>query len=146
MSLLANSTIRQTMQAIDQGGLGTALLIDPDTEYFVGLVTDGDIRRALLKGLGLESPISQVSRPASITARLGMTPSEIAALFSQPVRIVPLLDDQGKVADIAIFDKRIRLPVAEPSLGEKELAYVNECMLTGWVSSAGKFVTRFEDL
>ena len=145
MSLPANSTIRQTMQAIDQGGLGTALLIDPDTEYFVGLVTDGDIRRALLKGLGLESPISQVSRPASKTARLGMTPTEVAALFSQPVRIVPLLDDQGKVADIAIFDKRIRLPVAEPSLSAKELAYVNECVLTGWVSSAGKFVTRFEE-
>ncbi|WP_269465851.1 aminotransferase class I/II-fold pyridoxal phosphate-dependent enzyme [Picosynechococcus sp. PCC 7117] len=146
MSLSYKGTIRQAMQAIDQGSLGTALLVEPDTQVFVGLVTDGDIRRAILKGYGLESPISDVPRPNSKTARLGMSSEEVASLFSDPVRVIPLLDEHHRVADLAIFDNRMRLPVAEPSLGEKELSYVTECVLTGWVSSAGKFVTRFEEM
>ena len=146
MSLPITGTIRQAMQAINRGVLGLALLIEPETRRFVGLVTDGDIRRALLNGYGLESPVATVSRPEPRIARVGMSLDQVAALFSDPVRVVPLLDEAGEVVDLAVFDRRVRLPVAEPSLGEKELLYVTECILTGWVSSAGKFVTRFEEM
>ena len=146
MSLSSQGTIREAMQAIDQGTLGIALLFEPGTKSFAGLVTDGDIRRAILQGYGLESPISDVPRPYSKTARFGMSIEVVASLFSDPIRVIPLLDEKDKVADLAIFDRRMRLPIAEPSLGEKELSYVTECILTGWVSSAGKFVTRFEEI
>ncbi len=45
-----------------------------------------------------------------------------------------------------MLDRRVRLPVAEPYLGEEELSYVTECVITGWVSSAGRFVTKFEEM
>lgn len=146
MSISVNGTIRQAMQAINQGALGLSLLIDPETKLFVGLLTDGDIRRALLNGYGLESPVATVPRPESRVAHCGMSLDQVANLFSDPVRVVPLINDRGEVADLAVFDRRMYLPVAEPLLGEKELLYVTECVLTGWVSSAGKFVTRFEQM
>jgi perosamine synthetase len=146
MSLSVDGSIRQAMQAINQGALGVSLLIDPETKLFRGLVTDGDIRRALLNGYGLESPVASVPRPESKVAHCGMSLDQVANLFSDPVRVVPLLDDRGAVVDLAIFDQRMHLPVSEPLLGEKELLYVTECILTGWVSSAGKFVTRFEQM
>jgi perosamine synthetase len=37
------------------------------------------------------------------------------------------------------------IPVSEPKLGEQELKYVSECIRTGWVSSAGKFIEEFEE-
>jgi perosamine synthetase len=37
------------------------------------------------------------------------------------------------------------IPVNEPHLGARELEYVSECVRTGWVSSAGRFITEFED-
>jgi len=37
------------------------------------------------------------------------------------------------------------IPVNEPSLGERELEFVTECVRTGWVSSSGKFITEFEE-
>jgi len=37
------------------------------------------------------------------------------------------------------------LPLSVPIIDGKEKEYVNECLETGWVSSAGKFVDRFED-
>jgi perosamine synthetase len=36
------------------------------------------------------------------------------------------------------------VPVNEPSIGEREIAYVLDCMRTGWISSAGRYIEEFE--
>ncbi len=36
------------------------------------------------------------------------------------------------------------IAVNEPLLSGRELQYVSECVTTGWISSAGKFITEFE--
>ena len=38
-----------------------------------------------------------------------------------------------------------RIPVNEPLFGEREVEYVTECVRSGWVSSAGRFIAEFED-
>ncbi|MGH2747924.1 MAG: DegT/DnrJ/EryC1/StrS family aminotransferase [Actinomycetota bacterium] len=37
------------------------------------------------------------------------------------------------------------IPVNAPLLGERDLEYVAECVRSGWVSSAGRFIHEFED-
>ena len=37
-----------------------------------------------------------------------------------------------------------RIPIAEPVLGEEELANVVEAVRSGWISSLGAFIARFE--
>jgi perosamine synthetase len=37
------------------------------------------------------------------------------------------------------------IPVNEPLIGQSEFEYVNECLSTGWISSAGRFIGEFED-
>jgi perosamine synthetase len=36
------------------------------------------------------------------------------------------------------------IPVNEPLIGELEIEYVQDCLLTGWISSAGKYLEEFE--
>ncbi|MBA3065272.1 DegT/DnrJ/EryC1/StrS family aminotransferase [bacterium] len=36
------------------------------------------------------------------------------------------------------------IPVNEPLIGNKELEYVTDCLKTGWISSAGKYIEQFE--
>lgn len=38
----------------------------------------------------------------------------------------------------------LKIPIACPDIGSRENRYVSECMTTGWISSAGPFVSRFE--
>ena len=142
----STGTIREVLQAIDRGALGVALLVELGSEEFVGLVTDGDVRRALLKGFGLKSSASRIDHPETITATVDMSMDEMSVMFSKPIRVLPVLDSDSRVVDLAIFDTRVYFPVAEPRFGDAELRYVSECVLTGWVSSAGKFVKKFEDL
>ncbi|MDX6503607.1 MAG: perosamine synthetase [Gaiellaceae bacterium] len=146
LSVSTDATIRDALEAIDRGALGIAIFVDPATGSFQGLVTDGDVRRALLAGSSLADPVAAIVRTDPTVARVGQERDELAALFSEQVRILPVLDEQGRVADVAVLDRRVHLPVAEPELGDRELAYVAECILSGWISSAGRFVTRFEEL
>jgi perosamine synthetase len=37
------------------------------------------------------------------------------------------------------------IPVNEPLLGQQEMEYVTECLRTGWISSAGRFIEQFEE-
>src|SRR3990170_1180698 len=37
------------------------------------------------------------------------------------------------------------IPVCEPVLGNKELQYVTEVVRSGWISSKGSFIERFEE-
>ncbi|PKP62177.1 aminotransferase DegT [Candidatus Atribacteria bacterium HGW-Atribacteria-1] len=37
------------------------------------------------------------------------------------------------------------IPVNEPLIGKKELEYVTDCLKTGWISSAGKYIEQFEN-
>jgi perosamine synthetase len=148
MTISTSATIREAMRAIDRGMLGLALVVDATGATFVGLVTDGDLRRALLSGFGLEAPVSEVDRKQPLTASTGINTDELVAIIREHkhIRCVPLLDATRRVVDLAIIDRRVPIPVAEPLMGEKELEYVSECILTGWVSSAGKFVRQFEEM
>ena len=145
MTVPQGATVRQAMIAIERGGLGTALVID-DCCALTALLTDGDVRRALLAGSGLESPILGLGTTSAVTARADASPREVAELFNEQIRLIPLLDEHRRVVDVATFDKRSQIPVAAPLLGERELVYVSECVLTGWVSSSGRFVTKFEEM
>lgn len=44
----------------------------------------------------------------------------------------------------AMYGKNF-VPLHEPTFNEKELEYVTDCVKTGWVSSVGAYVTRFEE-
>ncbi|CAN2048415.1 perosamine synthetase [Candidatus Magnetomoraceae bacterium gMMP-1] len=144
ISIAETSTIKDALNAIDRGAIGVSLLNDYRGQ-FSGLVTDGDIRRALLKGDNLNSPVNKIIRPQTLTAPINTSPEKLSFLLNGKIRCIPLLDKDKKVKDLFIHDKRSNIPVMEPQMGSKELQYVTECVLTGWISSAGKFVKEFEE-
>lgn len=43
------------------------------------------------------------------------------------------------------IERRAFIPIAEPSLGEREVELVADAVRSGWVSSIGEYVTAFED-
>jgi len=51
-----NSTIKDVLRTINNGNMQIAVITD-DNDNLIGTVTDGDVRRGLLNGLGLDSPL-----------------------------------------------------------------------------------------
>jgi dTDP-glucose pyrophosphorylase len=94
------ASVRETMAVIDRARLGIALVVD-DGDRLLGTVTDGDVRRAILRGVGLDAPASEVM--ATRFTALGDHATDQDALETMQahqVRQVPALDREGRVRGI----------------------------------------------
>ncbi len=107
-----NDSIKTTMRAIDNGALGIAFVVDARGK-FVGLVTDGDIRGAILRGVQIEKPVREIANTKPIVIQDDMTEEELIALQGkEPVKSklaigyslkIPVLDRQSRVKDIGLL-------------------------------------------
>lgn len=106
-----DASIRQVMKCIDDNRKGIALVVDEERRL-VGTVTDGDTRRAVLAGVDLDIPISELlarkadsKYPKPVTASTESSDDEILNLMRQHrLRQIPVLDSQGVVVDLALLD------------------------------------------
>ena len=144
MKVSKTATIGDAVKSIINSMLGIAIVVDSDSDQFIGVLTDGDIRRALFKKYDNTTPLSIFEPFSSVTARINTDPEKINKLFSERVRVIPILDHENKVVDLAVFDKRIHLPIAEPFFDHSELKNVMDCVSSGWISSSGKYISIFE--
>lgn len=138
------SLLRDAMKAFEETGL-QVVLICSDGAKLVGLATEGDVRRALLAGYGLISPILPHANLNPAIGKASMKLEELIALLSELVHYLPVLNEHGVVQDILFYDKRAMIPMASPIIGERELRYVTDAILSGWISSQGKYIGQFEE-
>ncbi len=96
-------TILQVMACLDRNAHGIALVVDADGRL-TGTVTDGDIRRALLKGAGVGSPIEghMGRRFTTVTADTGR--AEVLDLMrARCIEQVPIIDGAGKLVGLHVM-------------------------------------------
>lgn len=141
--LQESASLREVMERLNSGVFGIVFIVDHN-QIVKGVLTDGDVRRAILAGIAIESPAVDSMNPKFIYANVSAPHTEKVALLNERVRHVPLLDDMGRLIDFLSWAEMIRLPLMEPSLGGNELKYVSDCISTGWISSQGEYVRRFE--
>lgn len=99
-----DTSILHAIEIIDAGTAKIALVVDQQGKL-LGTVTDGDIRRGILKGISLEEEIYHVMNPNPITVRQNERQEMILAIMKlKKIHHVPILDDQGKVVDLKIYD------------------------------------------
>ena len=139
------ATIRDVLLKIDNNAQGIVFLCDSDNRV-KGILTDGDIRRAFLRGAVLDELASSHMIRTFVRGHLGASRDDILKLFREGITHIPLIDDQDRLVDFASVHRLCQLPVMEPYLGGNELAYVTECINTKWVSSQGRFVALFEKM
>jgi len=67
-----SATLQQAIRSLDESGLQIVLVVQPDA-CLAGTLTDGDIRRGLLRGMGLENPVASVVKrdPLVVPPELG---------------------------------------------------------------------------
>ena len=68
----ADVSIFQALDIIDKGSMQIAIVVD-DNGRLIGTVTDGDVRRGILKGISLESPLNIIMTAKPISMECGST-------------------------------------------------------------------------
>ncbi|MGE7599313.1 nucleotidyltransferase family protein [Lysinibacillus fusiformis] len=99
-----NHTLLETMKIIDDSSLQFAVVVDEE-QHLLGTVTDGDIRRGILRGEGLDVKITSIMNPNPITAKSGQRYHKYKQLMkSKMLKQLPIVDENNRIINILFAD------------------------------------------
>ncbi len=100
--LAPDATITEAIAHLDAAGTGGIVLCGPDREL-LGLLTDGDIRRAILKGAPLDEPCTTLAVPHPVTARAPVSAADALRLMvSRDINHLPVVNAVGQLVDFIL--------------------------------------------
>ncbi len=107
--ITSDRPIIEAMEIIDSSSMQVALVVDYQMRL-VGVVTDGDIRRALLKGMALSESVDAIMNRNFSVAGINSSRDEIIALMKRrDLRQIPIVDDSGCIVDLKVLFEMVQL-------------------------------------
>jgi dTDP-glucose pyrophosphorylase len=106
-----DTPLEEAISTLDRGALRIAMVID-DQRRLLGTLTDGDVRRALLKHLPLNIPVREVMCSTPQTAQPDWSRERVLAVMERCQLLqLPMIDAVGRVVGLetlhGLFDKRL---------------------------------------
>lgn len=101
------------MIQLNQLAIDAVIFVVDDENKLLGSLTDGDVRRALIKGITIESPVGAVIQPKPKYVRKGQQNiQEIIEYREKNFKIIPVLNEHDQIVNVINF-RRLRsyLPV-----------------------------------
>ncbi|MCM3874389.1 MAG: nucleotidyltransferase family protein [Pyrinomonadaceae bacterium] len=101
----SHASIAEAIAQLERAGTGALLLCDKE-RILRGLLTDGDLRRAILRGIPFDKPCSDIANPEPIVA-IGIREAADALSLMDHAREfllnhLPVVDDLGRVVDLVL--------------------------------------------
>lgn len=132
--LSINSTIQDAIQSLNASALQIVLVVDEHGKL-LGTVTDGDIRRGLLRGLDLRTGIEQILFTNPLVAPPEMSRDMILHLMRvNRLLQMPVVDGQHKVVGLHLWNDIIAQPerknlmvIMAGGMGTRLLPYTEDC-------------------
>lgn len=94
--------ISQALAQLERAGIGALLLCDAD-RHLCGLLTDGDIRRAILHGRSLDEPCHAIATSNPIKAEAPIIPEDALRIMNaHDIHQLPTVDSAGRVQDFLL--------------------------------------------
>jgi dTDP-glucose pyrophosphorylase len=110
-----DATIQQAISNLDLVAIKICLVVNQAGEL-IGTLSDGDIRRGLLKGLDLGSPIDSIVRRNPLVVPPDLSSEMVMQLMvSNKVQQVPVVNDQHQVVGLHLWN-HITIPPERPNL------------------------------
>ena len=111
LQLRPTDTIGKAISVIENGHVQFAFVVD-DNQKMIGTITDGDVRRALLRGEGLDTHVCKMMCTKFRSLPLNATKDEAISLMRREVlHQVPVLDEQGRVVRLFLLEELMKSKV-----------------------------------
>lgn len=98
-------TIREAMSKINDLG-GKGLFVVDDKYRLLGSITDGDIRRALIKGIGVAEEVRLAMKADAVYANIDLSDiKKIEILEKNHIHSIPVIDSDRAIVDVFTIEK-----------------------------------------
>jgi len=95
-----DSVIGDAVRALNTGGFEIGLVTAGDGRL-LGTITDGDVRRGLLRGLGMDAPVAEIMNAKPVTAAPDAARGALLKrMTADLLRQIPLVDGGGRVVGL----------------------------------------------
>jgi len=97
-----DTALSEAIAILDSAGTGALVLCGEDQKLF-GVLTDGDIRRAILRGVSFDRPCGTIATREPVVASPSESPAELLRTMNDfDVNHLPVVDAEGKVVDLLL--------------------------------------------
>jgi dTDP-glucose pyrophosphorylase len=99
-----NSTIEESLIQLNKLGKDAILFVEDDEKKLTGALTDGDVRRGLLKGIKIDQRLNLIIQSDPKFIRKGdFDIKKIIEYRESNFRIIPVLDNENKIVNVVNF-------------------------------------------
>ncbi|WP_300454574.1 aminotransferase class I/II-fold pyridoxal phosphate-dependent enzyme [Accumulibacter sp.] len=145
LAVSRKTSLREALARLDLTGAGLLLLVGTDG-CFERTVTDGDLRRLLLNGAGLDSSLEQLPpKQSQVIARGASRREALDRMNHHGINHLPVIDENNQVVEV--LDRKeidTQILLSTPHMGDTERDYVEEAFRTNWIAPLGPNVDAFE--
>ncbi|MCX6182219.1 MAG: aminotransferase class I/II-fold pyridoxal phosphate-dependent enzyme [Bacteroidetes bacterium] len=138
-----SAIIIDALSIINTNGKGIIFVVD-DSNKLLGIMTDGDIRRALLNNAKLNESIKEFYNNSFTYATTVESAIEKLKKLNHRVQILPVIDENFILVDYFQKETLYQIPISAPSLRGNEFKYLVDAFLSTWISSTGSYIEIFE--
>ncbi|MGL6412824.1 nucleotidyltransferase family protein [Aeromonas veronii] len=103
-------SVRDALAVINEQALRVCLVVDQQ-QHLLGVVTDGDIRRAILNNISLTQSVTAVMNSTPITVSAKLTRAQLLeTMRGNSILSLPVVDDAGKLIGLETWEKASSQP------------------------------------
>ncbi len=129
-----NSCIQQAIENLDDLAI-KIVLVRNEEGILEGTISDGDIRRGLLRGLDLTSPLSEIIHRNPFVVPLGLSRDKVIQLMTiNNIQQIPIVNNVQQVVGLHLWEELNALTVRSNKLvimaggkGTRLLPYTQDC-------------------
>ena len=97
-----DASITEAIEQLERAGTG-ALVLCAEGRRLLGLLTDGDLRRAILRGVSLTEPCEAIAIMSPVTTRSPVSKSDaLGIMIEHEIDHLPVLDSKGALTDFVL--------------------------------------------
>ncbi|MBW1726255.1 MAG: NAD-dependent epimerase/dehydratase family protein [Deltaproteobacteria bacterium] len=138
-----DQSIRDVMNIINDSGEVKGSVIVDDDNRLLGVVTDGDIRRAILNKVDLETKIEKIMIKNPYVAKRDVSKREVFNVMKMKVLdFIPILDDSRKVVNVYTIQDLSKFENNIVELNELEDREVKSVLIIGGAGYTGSVLVR----
>lgn len=131
------TSIMRAIEIIDNSALQIAIVVNED-KYLLGTVTDGDIRRGILKGISLEESVDKIMNPSPTVAQENESQDNILSVMrSKKLHQIPVVNSENRVVGLEVVEELLQqdkrdnwVVLMAGGLGSRLRPLTNDCPKT----------------
>ena len=108
VKLSPDMTILHAIKIIDESSQQIGLVVSEENKL-IGTVTDGDIRRAIISGIGLNEPVHIIMNTNPSTVSVEVTKEKVLSLMKEKkLRQIPVLNSEKCLIGLQVLDELLQ--------------------------------------